>query len=179
VAANAPTSPTRLRCPRCQRLNVRREGSAHSSLDWFVCLSCSNVWSSAVRIPSDPSEMLAGVNHILIVDDDDAILTVVAAYLHDCRVSVCLDPHDALAVVQHEPIDLLIVDFLMPLMGGDEVVRRARKVRTNLPALIITGYASAVRTIGIERVPTLEKPFTRSELLRAIALARALDSGRR
>lgn len=175
VSATASTPPSRLRCPRCERVHVRREGNAHSSLDWFVCLSCSHVWSSVARYKSDPAEMLSGVNHILVVDDDDAIVAVVTGYLNDYRVSACIDPHDALAIVQRESIDLLIVDFVMPLMAGDEVVRRARTLKPNLPALVITGYASAVKTIGLDRVPVLEKPFTRSELLHSIAIARAIE----
>ena len=37
-------------------------------------------------------------------------------------------------------IDLLIVDFAMPEMNGAELLRRVRKLRPGLPALMVTGY---------------------------------------
>lgn len=111
----------------------------------------------------------------MVIDDDDAVVSVVAAYLRDYRVSACVDPRDALNLIQHEPVDLLIVDFLMPTIPGDELVRHARAIRPALPVLVISGYAAAVRAIGLLGVHILEKPFTRSELLEAIALAQSID----
>jgi CheY-like chemotaxis protein len=170
------TSSTRIRCPRCQRLHVRREGNAQSSLDWFVCLTCSHVWSSAARYRSEPGGIPAAGQHILVIDDEDAIVSIVAAYLREFRVSACNDVVDALDIIAREELDLLIVDFVMPKMSGDELVRRARAIRPMLPVLVITGYAAAVQTIGLQRVRILEKPFTRAELLEAIALAQAQEA---
>lgn len=175
VAANAPNSRLPLRCPRCQRVNVRREGAAQSSVDWFACLSCSHVWSSASHDGVPARRAPVAAQHILVIDDDDAVVSVVTAYLRDYRVSACVDPRDALNLFQHEPVDLLIVDFLMPTIPGDELVRLARAIRPDLPVLIISGYAAAVRAIGLKGVHVLEKPFTRSELLEAIALAQSIE----
>jgi DNA-binding NtrC family response regulator len=91
-------------------------------------------------------------------------------------VSACIDVEDALDIVAREELDLLIVDFVMPKMSGDELVRRAREIRPVLPVLVITGYAAAVQTIGLQNVRILEKPFSRSELLEAIALAQAQEA---
>ena len=54
-------------------------------------------------------------------------------------------------------------------------MRHARAIRPALPVLVISGYAAAVRAIGLLGVHILEKPFTRSELLEAIALAQSID----
>jgi DNA-binding NtrC family response regulator len=104
----------------------------------------------------------------VIVDDDDGIVSVVTACLRDYRVSACIDPEDALAIVRTEPIDLLIADFLMPRMTGDELIRRARQVRPGLRVVIVTGYLAAVQETGVDDVRILEKPFTRQELLNAV-----------
>lgn len=170
------SSSTRIRCPRCQRLHVRREGNAQSSLDWFVCLSCSHVWSSVARFRSENGGTPTPGQHILVIDDEDAIVSIVAAYLREYRVSACVDVEDALEIIAREELHLLIVDFVMPKMSGDELVRQARAIRPMLPVLVITGYAAAVQTIGLQKVRILEKPFTRAELVEAIALAQAQEA---
>jgi CheY-like chemotaxis protein len=112
--------------------------------------------------------------HVLVLDDDDSVVSVLASCLQHCRVTACIDPHDALAVIEHDPVDALIVDFLMPAMPGDEVIRRARALRPDVPVVIVTGFAAAARTLGLQKVHILEKPFTRTELLKAVAAAQAL-----
>jgi CheY-like chemotaxis protein len=178
MAARVPPTLKRLRCPRCERLNIRREGNARSSLDWFTCLSCSHVWSSAAKPVHANFDGGASSKHVLIVDDDDAIVALVTAHLDEYKVTACIDPNDALQALERDHIDLLIVDFLMPAMSGDELIERARTVQPSLPIVVITGYASAANNVGLSDVRILEKPFTRAELLENIALAHAsrLDS---
>jgi CheY-like chemotaxis protein len=112
------------------------------------------------------SRVGSGAPHILVVDDDDSMVSVMTACLRDYRVSACVDPDDALVILQNEPVDLLVADFVMPQMPGDELVHRARSLRPTLRAVIVTGYVAAVHRIA--DVGILEKPFTRQELLSAV-----------
>jgi CheY-like chemotaxis protein len=65
-------------------------------------------------------------------------------------------------------IDLLVSDYLMPGIGGADMVREARKLRPDLPALLITGYTNLVQGPGAE-LPRLAKPFRQAELASRIA----------
>jgi FixJ family two-component response regulator len=66
----------------------------------------------------------------------------------------------------------------MPLVSGLEVVRFARSLRADWPAIIITGYADAAAMVDRPAdVPLLNKPFLEHELLNSIlaTTARALE----
>jgi CheY-like chemotaxis protein len=65
--------------------------------------------------------------------------------------------------------DLLITDYAMPHLSGTELLREARLLCPNVPALLITGYAEAemIRDKP-EGVETLLKPFTPAVLDAAI-----------
>ena len=78
--------------------------------------------------------------------------------------------HAPLTLVSRErPIDLLVVDYAMPEMTGPAVIDRAQTYQPELKALLITGYAEALRTGGISAIPLLAKPFKVAELGRRIA----------
>lgn len=113
----------------------------------------------------------SAAKHVLVVDDDDAVMTVVVGSLRDFRISACIDADDALAVLRREPVDVLVSDYVMPKMAGDELVTRARAIRPDLPTVVMTGYVGAANASGLTDVRVLEKPFTRGELLDAIAHA--------
>jgi CheY-like chemotaxis protein len=57
----------------------------------------------------------------------------------------------------------------MPEMTGPAVIDQARTRQPELKALLITGYAEALRTGGISGIPLLAKPFKVAELNRRIA----------
>jgi DNA-binding NtrC family response regulator len=56
----------------------------------------------------------------------------------------------------------------MPEMTGPAIIDRARTHQPELKALLITGYAEALRTGGISAIPFLAKPFKVAELSRRI-----------
>ncbi|HEV3141454.1 MAG TPA: response regulator, partial [Vicinamibacterales bacterium] len=60
--------------------------------------------------------------HILVVDDDASICELLARVLADYRVSVAQDGPEALTILRREPVDLLITDYLMPGMTGQQLI---------------------------------------------------------
>ena len=48
---------------------------------------------------------------------------------------------EALEIVKHERVDLMLVDYFMPGMTGEDVVHQVRKLRPYLQIIIQTGYA--------------------------------------
>jgi PAS domain S-box-containing protein len=125
--------------------------------------------------------------HILLVDDDDAVREVTASALRDLGHTVLEASGGPAALdILNRPgarIDLLVVDFAMPLMNGAEVARGAQTARPGLPVLFITGYAdlSALAGTGEDRI--VQKPFREGELerkvARCLASARVPDAGRK
>jgi CheY-like chemotaxis protein len=65
------------------------------------------------------------------------------------------------------PVDLLITDYLMPQMRGSALVADARRLRSGLPALLITGYATLADGEA-SGVPRLAKPFREADLAREV-----------
>lgn len=78
---------------------------------------------------------------------------------------------DAIALIRQDPngVDVLLTDYAMPMMTGVELISAARQYRSNLPAVIITGYAEldAIKSRP-QDVAVLAKPFTIDGLLDAL-----------
>ena len=110
---------------------------------------------------------------ILLVDDSSSLRELTAQSLreHGFDVTIAGGGAEALALMEREPdrFDLIVTDFAMPLVSGVEVVRFARSLRADWPAIIITGYADAAAIVDRPAdVPLLSKPFLEFELLKSI-----------
>jgi two-component system response regulator CpxR len=86
---------------------------------------------------------------ILCVDDNEQTLSV-RRFLLETRggykVAAVTTPNEALEIIAHSvpgSLDLLLCDLLMPAMDGNELVRRAKELNPNLPAMIVSGTVSA------------------------------------
>ena len=80
------------------------------------------------------------MKHILIVDDEEALRYVFERYLSivGYRVSSAADGFEALRLHQTDPADLVITDYKMPGMNGNELLRRLRAIDARLPAIVIS-----------------------------------------
>ena len=65
------------------------------------------------------------VKRILLVDDDISVLQLLARALTSYDLTVAHDGQEALAVASGRPLDLLITDYLMPEMTGDDATTSA------------------------------------------------------
>ena len=113
---------------------------------------------------------------IVVVDDEPSIVLM-------CRRVLEAQGHvvhgftsatAALAQLEAEAADLLVVDYKMPELNGLEFIQRAWAIRRELRVVMITAYgtrevmAHATAT-GVQSV--VLKPFTPSELARGVAAA--------
>ena len=106
---------------------------------------------------------------ILLVDDDEAVRSLVAAQLEGFGHRVVqADARRRRSPRSRHPIDLVVSDVVMPGEGGPALAAKLRERRPELPVLFITGHADQERLVG-ERV--LEKPFTPEALREALAAA--------
>jgi len=77
---------------------------------------------------------------ILVVDDQEHICQLLTVSLEICgyRVITARDGVDALKHLAQHPIDLLLTDWTMPEMGGEELSRYVRDKHPELPVVVIS-----------------------------------------
>ncbi|TPW31748.1 response regulator [Martelella alba] len=111
--------------------------------------------------------------HILIVDDDTRIRTLLKRYLGESgyRVTTAIDAADARRKLDGLEFDLLVLDVMMPGEDGLSLTASLRKIR-DVPVLLLTARAEAdARIAGLEAGADdyLAKPFEPRELLLRIS----------
>ena len=111
---------------------------------------------------------------IVIVDDEEMVLTSLSAFLEletEYEVRTFTSAEEALRYVQENAVDLVMSDYLMPEMDGISFLARVRDAKPEVPRVILTGYAdkeNAIKAINEVRVfQYIEKPWD-NEMLRRI-----------
>ena len=103
------------------------------------------------------------MKHILLVDDDRAMLQFLGRALSHYDVTTASNGFEALAAAERmEHVDLIITDYMMPEMFGDELIARARVRQPGLQVLVVTGHGEILDSIAPpwwKEHAHLEKPF--------------------
>jgi DNA-binding response OmpR family regulator len=105
---------------------------------------------------------------VLIVDDDPVVAEVVARYLEreGCRVEAVTDGEEGLQRALADPPDLVVLDLMLPSLGGLEVCRRLRAAAP-VPVIMLTALGEETdRIVGLELGADdyVAKPFSPREL---------------
>lgn len=84
----------------------------------------------------------ANVN-ILLVDDDENYLEMTKMYLEDngMKITTYSNPTEALEVCKKKKIDIVLLDYFMPQMTGEEFVKELRSVNNTTLVILQTGFA--------------------------------------
>jgi len=111
---------------------------------------------------------------ILIVDDDKAICEYMQTLLErdGFQVKALSDPTGVEEEVRHGGYHLIILDLMMPKLDGIEVLRRIRKLDTDIAVVIFTGFPnleSAVASMKLDAVDYIKKPFNVDEFREVIS----------
>ena len=106
---------------------------------------------------------------VLVVDDEKSIRTIVEYALKDGGFEVVSASRgdDALEIVEKEPIDLVVLDLMLPGIDGMEVCRRIRAHR-NVPIIMLSARGDEVdKVLGLEMGADdyVTKPFSPRELV--------------
>jgi CheY-like chemotaxis protein len=101
---------------------------------------------------------------ILVVDDEPSFCEFVEMMLglDGHAVKTVASGEEALACAERTPFDLVITDYSMPQMKGDELAQRIKRMNPALAVVMVTGYAEMLESSGtplpgISRL--LNKPF--------------------
>jgi len=109
---------------------------------------------------------------VLVVDDDRLVRRFMCESLRSLQyhVTEAESGAQALATMERERFDLLLVDFAMPGMNGAEAARLAQERQPGIKVLMVSGYAdSAAVEAALGTARQLRKPFDLAELGAAVA----------
>ena len=118
---------------------------------------------------------------VLFVDDDEIVLESIERSLKD----ESYDKHfaksgeDALEILQREEVHVIVVDMVMPEMGGLELLEIVKKEYPNIVTMVLSGYAQPAEVmmvmfeVGVYKF--ISKPWTFDEDLRTV-IRRAIDN---
>ncbi len=113
---------------------------------------------------------------VLVVDDEASIRDLLSKTLTlaEYDVDVAQDGTAALERMRMFSYDLLVTDLKMPGVDGMNVIKEAKRYRSNMPVLIVTGYPSeetAIDAVNMGVSGYLTKPFRVPKVLSAAAKA--------
>jgi len=132
---------------------------------------------AAAAAPARQAAAAAGGRpRVLVVDDEATIRDLLSKTLAlaEYDVDMAPDGRTALDRLRVIPYDLLITDLKMPGVDGLTVIREARRLKADLPVIIITGFsneASAIEAVNLGVSGYLTKPFRVPRVLAAASKA--------
>ena len=116
-----------------------------------------------------------GQPRIVIVDDEDMVITSIRAFLQletEYAVNGFTDPAEAVKHLEATPVDVVISDYMMPKMNGMQLLGKAKEFQPEAARVLLTGHAdkqsaiTAINDVGLFQY--LEKPWDNAQLLLVI-----------
>ena len=108
---------------------------------------------------------------ILVVDDTPAVRWAISESLVEAgyHVAAIDSGAEALISLQQQSFDLLLVDYLMASMKGDEVAQHARQAAPDLKVIFLTAYSEFLSLTGkLASEVVIEKPVSLTNLLERV-----------
>ena len=127
------------------------------------------------KVVTTAEEIIEGTGTALLVDDEDVILEVGQDLLEAMgyRVLIARDGKEAIEVYEknRDDIDIVVLDMVMPNMGGGEAYDRMKKINPDIKVLLSSGYsidgeATEILERGCDAF--IQKPFKMKDLSQAI-----------
>ena len=104
---------------------------------------------------------------ILLVDDDDLVLDMYRRLLgRDFEIETARGAQEAIRALQHGPFAVIVSDFRMPGVKGDELLRRVKELAPATSRILMTGALEGPNTSGQDDLwTTVCKPCPYPDLL--------------
>jgi len=111
---------------------------------------------------------------ILVVDDEEIIRDLCSRALKDYRILEADNGRDALQILNREHVDLLLVDVMMPIMNGLDLLQQVKDKDAEQLVIVMTGYADKdiiLRALKARADDFIQKPINLLQLKTSIAQA--------
>ena len=111
---------------------------------------------------------------ILIVDDEEIIRDLCARALKDYRTLQAQNGHDALKIMERQEVDLVLVDIMMPIMNGLDLLLQIKERDPSQLVIVMTGYADKdiiLRALKAHADDFIQKPINLLQLKTTISKA--------
>lgn len=113
---------------------------------------------------------------VLVIDDEANVVLLCRRLLERAgfQVLVSTNPTQGLAILERQPVDLMLADIRMPELDGFQLLTLARRKRPDLAAVIMTGYGTvdtAIAALKHGADGLILKPFTNDELVENVQRA--------
>ncbi len=82
---------------------------------------------------------------VLIVDDEEELVTTIAERLQirGMQAQTATDGETALKMIEANPPQVVVLDVMMPGIGGIEILKRMNAQNLKIPVILLTGYGSS------------------------------------
>jgi two-component system, NtrC family, nitrogen regulation response regulator NtrX len=120
------------------------------------------------------------VSRILIIDDEPGIRTVLSDILEDENYSVVTakDGYEGVVALREHTIDLVILDVLLPNIGGIDVLKEIKREYEDIEVIVISGHANidiAVRAVKLGAFDFVEKPLSMEKIINLVRNALQIE----
>ena len=148
-------------------INVYSEKGQGTTFNIYLPASIKRDGKDKENKTDETNEIIKGTGIILLVDDEPMILNVGRKILETLGYTI-LTAQDGTSAIElykqsKKSIDLVILDMVMPEMGGGEVFDEIKKINPEVKVLLSSGYSlngQASRIINRGCVGFIQKPFT-------------------
>ena len=108
---------------------------------------------------------------VVLVDDEEEFVTTLAERLdlRGIEVQIATNGERALQIIENDSPDIVVLDVMMPGLGGLEVLQRIKAINSQISVILLTGHGSTEQEIEtmLESVyDYLMKPLNIDELIK-------------
>lgn len=116
---------------------------------------------------------MAQKNRILVVDDEDALRTVLSSELEGegYKVAAAADGAEAISILKNQIFDLILLDIKMPNVDGFEVLKFVKETNPETKVIMLTGFADLKNAIESKKLGAedfVSKPYDLVDLLTTV-----------
>jgi two-component system, cell cycle sensor histidine kinase and response regulator CckA len=158
---------------KVHRGSIRVESTPGAGTTLTLVFPCGETTSAPAANPRAPVRVGEGM--ILVVDDEEVVrnLTVRMVKSLGFQTREARDGQEAVEVVRRDGATLraVLLDMTMPRLNGREAYAAIRKIVSNLPVLVMSGYSAAEVVTSFEDrhfVGFLQKPYSQLDLADAL-----------
>jgi PAS domain S-box-containing protein len=152
-------------------LSVYSEPGHGSTFNIYLPSSCEAIKEESLPV----NNIFYGSGTILIVDDEHSILEAVSEMLHllGYRVLQASSGEEAISIYseQKDTVSLVILDMIMPVMSGSQVLKALREIDPEVKVILSSGYVmqgNAVKVLADEYSSFMQKPYSIIDLSRLV-----------